>query len=792
MKFSEQWLREWVNPPVSVQELGEQLTMAGLELDSIEPAAAEFSKVVVAHVLKVEPHPDADKLRVCQVEVGENEPLQIVCGAANVRDGLKVPAALVGARLPGDLKIKKAKLRGVASTGMLCSETELGIAESSDGLMELPDDAPTGTDIREYLLLDDSLLEVDLTPNRGDCLGMAGIAREVGVLNRVPVVEPEISSVDAAIDDVAAIEIHKPEACPRYLGRVIRGVDAGAQTPMWMQEKLRRSGIRSLGPLVDVTNYVMVELGQPMHAFDLARIDGGIVVRDAEKGEQLTLLDGKTIELEYDTLLICDASKPLALAGIMGGEDSGVGDSTTDIFLECAFFAPLAIAGKARSYGMQTDSSYRFERGVDPELQKRAMERATELLLSICGGRCGPVSEVCHRENLPVRPEILLREKRLERLIGISIAADDVTDMLQRLGMDVEREENGWLVRPPAFRFDIAIEADLIEEVGRIYGYDKLPSRVPRVQLRPEPMSESQLVISRLKQCLVDREYQEVITYSFIDPADQARIDPDKEPQALANPISSEMAVMRTSLLPGLLNTLDYNQKRQQARVRLFESGLNFIKQDTELKQINMLAAVISGEACAEQWAITTRPADFYDLKADLEALLALTGRADAFSFSPASHPALHPGQSAELLDQGQHIGWIGALHPEILKKQGLSAPVIVFEVALDNLQQARIPSFEPLSKFPSIRRDLAIVVDEGVTASQISDVISRSGGENLQDLLVFDVYRGKGVDSGRKSVALGLILQDYSRTLTDKDVEEIIEPVLQGLQKELNATLRE
>ncbi len=792
MRFNEKWLREWVDPPVTAEILGEQLTMAGLELDSIEPAAPAFSGVVVAEVLSVEPHPDADKLRVCQVDAGTGETLQIVCGAANVRAGLKVPAALIGARLPGDFRIKKAKLRGVASAGMLCAEAELGLAESSDGLMELPQDAPVGADIREFLDLDDKVIEIDLTPNRGDCLGIAGIAREVGVLNRLPVQGPEIGDIEPAIPDTLDIRVTAPVACPRYLGRVLRGVDARARTPLWMRERLRRSGIRSLGPLVDVTNYVMLELGQPMHAFDLTRIHGGIEVRMARNGEKLVLLDGNELTLDDDTLLICDADRPLALAGIMGGEDSGIGDDTRDVFLECAFFSPLAIAGRARRHGLQTDSSFRFERGVDPQLQHRAMQRATALLLAICGGQAGPVIEVASDADLPVPPRIMLREARLRRMTGIEIGAGEVGEILERLGMDVSRTDAGWEVIAPAFRFDIALEADLIEEVARIYGYDRLPTRVPQVRLRPSSMPEGRLDLSRIRACLVDRGYHEVITYSFIDPAHQALIDPQVEPRALANPISSEMAVMRTSLLPGLLNTIAYNQKRQQGRVRIFESGLRFIPQDNDLQQKETLSAAISGDAYDEQWGLSARPADFYDLKADLEALLILTGREKDFRFESMTHPALHPGQSAAVFDGREQVGWVGSIHPQVIEKLGLLSPIVAFEMDLDALGQARIPSFRPLSKFPSIRRDLAIVVDETVSAARIAEVVRQAAGERLQDLLLFDVYQGEGIDSGRKSIALGLILQDYSRTLTDRDVEDTITPVLQALRDELDATLRE
>jgi len=570
MRFSEQWLREWVNPPVSSKELAEQLTMAGLEVDSVEPVAGVFDKVVIGQVRTLEPHPDADKLRVAQVDVGADELLQIVCGAPNVAPGIKVPTALVGARLPGDIKIKKAKLRGVASSGMLCSARELGLSEDHAGLMILPEDAPLGEDIRRYLQLDDVAIEVDLTPNRSDCLGIEGIAREVGVLNRCAVSPPDMPAVAAVHDPQFPVTISAPEACPRYLGRVVTGVDAKAATPLWMQERLRRSGLRTLGPVVDVTNYVMLELGQPMHGFDLAVLHQGIEVRVAQPGEKLILLDGREIELDSDTLVIADAGGPLALAGIMGGEHSGVSEATRDVFLECAFFAPTAIAGRARRYGMQTDSSYRFERGVDPELAARAMQRATALLLDITGGEAGPVTEVANPEHLPAPARIPLRQQRVSKLLGLELPAAEIEDILTRLGCGLARRGEDWEVTAPGYRFDMRIEADLIEDIGRIYGYNRLPTSEPVGRLQMIAAAEACRPVERFSTLLVDRNYQEAITYSFVDQALQAAIDPDGQPIALANPLSADLAVMRTSLWPGLLRAAEHNLNRQQNRVRLF------------------------------------------------------------------------------------------------------------------------------------------------------------------------------------------------------------------------------
>ena len=794
MKFSEQWLREWVNPEVSTDELCEQLTMAGLEVDALEPAAAAFNKVVIGEVLSCEPHPDADKLNVCQVNAGTDETLQIVCGASNVRAGLRVPAALVGAKLPGDLKIKKAKLRGVPSHGMLCSEKELGLADSAEGLMELPADAPVGEDIRNYLELDDFSIELGLTPNRSDCLGVVGIAREVGVLNRCEVTSPAaMEPVASSCDDSFPVSIEASEDCPRYVGRVIRGINPKAETPIWMVERLRRSGIRSLGPAVDITNYVLLELGQPMHAFDLGKLKDGIVVRKAQQGESLELLNGNTIELDGETLVIADQHGPLALAGIMGGEPSSVTDATTDIFLESAFFNPLSLAGRARAYGLHTDSSHRFERGVSPELQRLAIERATALFLNITGGEAGPVVEVADESQLPVRPAVPLRAKRVERVLGMAIPGDELVDILVRLGMEVNGSESeGWSVTPPAFRFDIAIEEDLIEEVGRIYGYNQLPSSRAQGGLNMRPQTEGRAPIQELRRMLVERGYQEAITYSFVDPDSQAIIYPDNTAIALANPISSEMSVMRTSLWPGLLQALKYNLNRQVDRVRLFETGLRFIRAGEETRQDPMLAGVICGAALDEQWGEKTRAIDFFDIKGDVEAILSPMDSLGTIKFVANQHHALHPGQSAEILQNDESIGWIGAIHPTIASKLGIKQRVYLFELSLEKILQRGVPTFAELSKFPAIRRDIALVADKTTAVDQVFAVIRKAAPEILRELKLFDLYEGEGIDSGRKSLALGLILQDDSRTLTDTEVDSAIEAILSALKQELGATLRD
>jgi len=792
MKFSEAWLREWVDPDVDTETLADQLSMAGLEVDSVGPVAGAFSNVVVGQVLSLEQHPNADKLRVCQVDAGTGENLQIICGAANVATDMRVPVALVGAELPGGFKIKKAKLRGVESFGMICSAQELGLEEKSSGILPLPADAPLGEDIRAYLGLDDLAIEVDLTPDRGDCLGMAGIAREVGVINRSPVTPVAIAPVPARSDDRFEVRVDATEACPRYACRVISGIDPAAETPLWMKERLRRGGIRPISPVVDVTNYILLELGQPMHGFDLALLNERIEVRMAAPGEKLTLLDASEVELREDTLVIADAKGPVAMAGIMGGEHSGVIDSTRDILLESAFFAPLAISGRARSYGMATDSSHRFERGVDPQLQVRAIERATALLLEIVGGTPGPVVEVVSTERLPENQPVPLRRERVRRVLGLEIPDATIEDILLRLEMAVEITEEGWRVTAPSCRFDIAIEEDLIEEIGRIYGYSEIPMSHAVVNTVMQPQPEARFDLERAKDLLVDRGFQEVVTYSFVSPEMQALVDPQLKPVALANPLSAELSVMRTSLWPGLLLSAQYNQARQQERIRLFESGLSFVQGPDGLVQEPMLAGLIMGSAAPEQWDGAARPADFYDAKGDLDALLAQVGGGQGgIDYLPAEHPALHPGQCARLERNGEALGWLGMLHPQLQDRLGLSGNLYLFELRLQGVAEGALPAFAPLSKFPSIRRDLALVVDEGVSYQQVREQIRASAPEILRDIFPFDVYTGTKIDSGRKSLALGLILQDSSHTLTDAEVEDAVSAILQQLQTELGATLR-
>lgn len=792
MKFSEQWLRSLVNPPVNRDALVARLSMAGLEVDAVSPVAGEFSGVVVGEVLSTEQHPDADKLRVCQVSDGE-QTVQVVCGAPNVRAGLKIPFARIGAVLPGDFKIKKAKLRGVESFGMLCSASELQISEENDDLLELSADAVVGQCIRECLNLNDASIEVDLTPNRGDCLSLQGLAREVGALYSVPVQLPVITAVAASHAQTVAVELAASQACPRYAGRVITGVDLTQPTPAWMVERLQRSDIRSIDAVVDVTNYVMLELGQPLHAFDLARINGSICVRMAHDNEEITLLDGQDIKLKANTLVIADQQRALAIAGVMGGADSGVEvGKTTDIFLESAFFEPVAIAGKARSYGLHTDASHRFERGVDWQLPAQAIERATELLLSIVGGSAGPTVITEDAQYLPNTAPIVLRAERVKQMFALSLSDSEIETLLTPLGLQLTAQSAGvWSVAVPSHRFDISIEVDLLEEVGRLYGYDRLPVRYPAARLAPQAQSEAQASLPLLRRLLVARGYQEAITYSFIEPELFSAFHPELKALTLANPISAELSVMRASLLPGLLKALQHNLNRQQDRVRLFESGLSFVGQLDDLKQERMLAGVITGARLPELWTHGKESVDFYDIKADVEALLAAAGDRDSFTFVPCQQHAFHPGQCARIERNGQAIGFVGTLHPQLATELDIDQQVLMFEVQLDAISAGRLPAFKELSRFPEVRRDLALVVKAEVPAEQLMAAMRSAAGEFLTQIRLFDVYQGKGVQEGCKSLAVGLTWQHPSRTLTDDEVSAATQAILTVLADNFAATLR-
>ena len=792
MKFSEQWLRELVQPAIDTQALSDQLSLAGLEVDDLESVAGDFTGVIVGEILNAEQHPDADKLRVCQVSDGQ-ETFQVVCGAPNARTGLKTAFATVGAVLPGNFKIKKAKLRGAESMGMLCAEDELGLSSDHGGIMELPLDASVGMDLREYLNLDDTIIDVDLTPNRGDCLGIVGMAREVGVLNKVPVADIPCEPVTATIDDALSIELKAPHACPRYLGRIIRNIDIKAQTPRWMVERLERSGVRSIDPVVDVTNYVLLELGQPMHAFDLSKLEGGICVRMAEQDEPLTLLDGSVVKLNADTLVIADHNKAVAMAGIMGGGNSEVSDSSTDIMLECAYFDPIAIAGRARNYGMHTDASHRYERGVDWQLQARAVERATALLIDIVGGQAGPVVEAVSESHLPKTVELTLRHQRVTDMLALHIPASEIEEILTRLGMVLKADaDEAWTVAVPSYRFDISLEVDLIEEIARVYGYNNLPSNTPRAELPLPSIKESKLTPSIVRRHLVSRGYQEAITYSFIEAGLSKQFDPDHEAVALANPISAEMAVMRTTIWPGLCKAVAYNQARQQSRVRLFEIGQCFVAEGDQLTQENSLAGVIAGNRTSESWMGKSDKVDFFDIKGDLETIFALGGEPEQFSWVADTHPSLHPGQSARIEKAGVTVGWVGAMHPSLQKSMDLTGPVFLFEIKLSAVMEGRLPRFATLSKFPESRRDLAVVIGSDVNVSAVQSIAKREGGEYLKEVILFDVYTGQGIEEGRKSLALGLTWQHPSRTLNEEEINSAVQAVVSKLTSELDAVLRD
>lgn len=795
MKFSEQWVREWVNPTVTTEQLCDQITMLGLEVDGVEAASGEFTGVVVGEVVECAQHPDADKLRVTKVNVGGERLLDIVCGAPNCRQGLKVACATDGAVLPGNFKIKKTKLRGQPSEGMLCSFSELGISEDHSGIIELPFDAPIGVDFREYLNLNDNAIEISLTPNRADCLSIAGIAREIGVVNKLPVNTPHFDAVKVTSDEKVEIDVQAPEACPRYLLRSVKNVNVNAATPMWMKEKLRRCGIRSIDPIVDITNYILLEFGQPMHAFDAAKVTQPVQVRMAKEGEELVLLDGTTAKLQSNTLVIADQTGPLAMAGIFGGQASGVNAETKDVILEAAFFAPLAITGRARQYGLHTDSSHRFERGVDFELQHKAMERATALLLDICGGEAGEICEAVSEQFLPKVKNVTLRREKLDSLLGHHIETEVVADIFQRLGLPVQYENDVWTVTSASWRFDIEIEEDLIEEVARIYGYNSIPNNAPLAHLRMREHKEADLEISRIKTALVSADFHEAITYSFVDPKIQSLLHPTVQPLVLPNPISSEMSAMRVSLLTGLLGAVAYNQNRQQSRVRLFETGLRFVPDanaEFGVRQEFILGMVMTGAKFNEHWALKSEPADFYDLKGYIENVLSLTAVGNQVQFIAKTYDAFHPGQSAAIMLNGEEIGFIGQIHPSIAQKIGLNGKAFAAEILVEKITQRNVTVAKEISKFPANRRDLALVVADSTPASDILATCRAVGGDKLVAVNLFDVYQGPGVADGYKSLAVSLTIQDTEKTLEEDDINAVISVVLTELKQRFNATLRD
>lgn len=793
MKISEQWLRSWINPAISRSALSTQLNMAGLEVSAIAPVTKPFKHVVTGKIISIKAHSSADNLNICSVNIGQDKLLNIVSGANNAREHIFVPVALIGAQLPNDQTISATTIKGVNSEGMLCSQAELGLAESSDGLWELPSDTPLGVELWDYLELDDYIFDIELTPNRGDCLSINGLAREVGVLNRSKVLNPNSANpVSTHISENFTVNVLTPSDCPNYVGRIIRNIDNHVQTPLWMQERLRRSGMRSNCLIVDVMNYVMLELGQPLHAFDLSTLHKSIQVRRARPNETLQLLDGREVKLDETILVIADERECHALAGVMGGARSAVTKDTTDIFIESAYFNPLVIAGRARKLGLNTDAAYRFERGVDPTIQRTAIERVAELINTITQAKIGPITWILAKEFLPISNSIHLRKTRLAQVLGFNIPDQDVTTILEFLGMQVTLKSDGWQVIPPSFRFDISREVDLIEEVVRIYGYQHIPQHKPNLSVTFIPHSEQKLPLQRLRQILVDRDYQEVITYSFISQQLQEMFNPGQKSLALLNPLSPELAVMRSTLWPSLINVLIYNVNRQLTRLRLFETGLRFVQDGNELKQEMMISGLLTGNVFAEQWGTAAKSVDFYDLKNDLESLINLTGNQEKFSFISQTHPALHPGQSCAIYFEKQLIGFCGALHPSISKTLGLTEPVYLFECLLDYLSVVKLPQFKAISKFPTIRRDIAFIVDQKITAQQLQDVIKMSAGDLLVSLQLFDVYQGKNIATGQKSVALGLIFQCAERTLIESEVSERVERVISALKQQFNVILRD
>ncbi|WP_168383407.1 phenylalanine--tRNA ligase subunit beta [Acinetobacter indicus] len=791
MKISENWLRTWVNPAIDSEKLSDQLTMLGLEVDDLSPAAKPFTGVVVGEVLTVEQHPDADRLRVTTVNIGSGEPLQIVCGAPNVRAGIKAPVATIGAVLPGDFKIKKGKLRGVESQGMLCGASEIDLEDKIDGLLELPADAPVGVNVREYLDLDDNVIDISITPNRGDCFSIRGIAREIGVINQLPVTAPEIKEMAASIADEKKVVV-STEGCPRYLGRVIKNVNTKAATPEWMERALARSGIRQHSILVDITNYVLMELGQPLHAFDGAKVQGSVQVRQATAGEKLVLLNEQEVELQDDVMVIADDEKALAIAGIMGGLSSSVTDETTEIFLESAFFAPLHIAGRARRFGLHTDASQRYERGVDFELPLIAMHRASQLISELAGGEFGPITVAENAAVLPTRDAIELKQAQVDQLLGYSVDSDFITDALTRLGCEVTVKAQGqWSVVPPSHRYDMAIYQDLIEEVARIHGYDNIQISLPAIDTKLAKYQD-QFEVAQLRQTLVTLGYQEAISFSFADLKLEKQLNAAVNPLALANPISSDLAVMRSTLLSSLIPCVQYNINRQQSRVRFFELGLRFDYQNAasihDLKQIPTLAMIAVGAKTAESWHGKPQAMDFFDLKGEVEELLA-AGRVQV-EYVRSERSWLHPGQSAEILVNGQSIGYLGRLHPSLENELDLGTTWVA-ELDQQAVLQTYVSNFTELSRFPSVRRDIALLISDKINVSEIQQLIEQTGGELLHSTWLFDVYTGQGVEAGKRSLAFALLWQHPTRTLEDAEIKSGMDNILKVLENTYQATLR-
>ena len=792
MKITESWLREWVNPDLDTEALAHQLTMLGHEVDGIDFEGTGIEEVVIAQVIEVEKHPDADRLSVCRVSDGSDEIVDVVCGAPNVAKGMKSPWAKPGIRLPNGMKLRKSKIRGVVSNGMLCSGIELGLGDESDGIIALPDNAPVGSSLVDFLKLPDAVFDLDLTPNRGDCFCVLGIARDVSALTGARLADPSVAPVPATIDDTHPVELVEPAGCPRFAGRVIRGIDPDAKSPAWMTERLRRSGLRAISPVVDISNYVMLEFGQPLHAYDSGLLQGPIRPRFARPGETITLLDEKEVKLNEDTLIITDDRGPIGIAGIMGGLSTAVSDKTADVFFEAAFWPQDFMAGRARAYGMHTDASVRFERGVDPEGQGRAVERATELLLEIAGGNAGPLVVDSAHEHLPSRQTIRLRKNRLTCLLGLEIDDQKVTGILEGLGLGVSPADGGWMIAPPSYRFDLEIEADLIEEVARIHGYDSIPETTAFAQSPLVTVTETRIELERAAEVLIARDYQEVVTYSFVEAeANRAFAGSDSE-LVLSNPISSEMSVMRASLWPGMVAAAAANAARQQDRIRIFEASKSFHGTLDKHTEVVRIAGLVTGPTVPEQWDTNAQNADFFDIKSDIEAVLLLAAEAEELQFVPTTHVALQSGQVAEIRRNGKAIGIFGKLHPGLAKRYDLKRPVYLFELDAKKTLASKAPMAALISKFPAIRRDIAVIVDEAVSADDVVEVVASCAPELIQDVRIFDVYKGSGIEAGRKSIAIGLILQETSRTLTDDDADVVMAATISKLKDKFAAELRD
>jgi len=792
MKIVESWLREWVNPNLETKELAHQLTMLGLEVDEITVEGTGLDGVVVGEVIEVSRHPDADRLSVCKVSTGSKKTIEVVCGAPNVEQGMKSPFAAAGLTLPNGVELRKAEIRGVISNGMLCSAIELGLGDESDGIISLPADAPAGMPLTEFLALPDTVINLDLTPNRGDCFSVLGVAREVSAQTGCELKNSEVTRVDVSLEDILPVEIPLPEGCPSFAGRLIRNIDPNARSPFWLVERLRRAGLRGISPVVDITNYVMLELGQPQHAYDASLVQGSIRPRLAKKGEKVALLDESVVEVNPDTLVITDDSGAIGLAGIMGGLSTAVSDKTTDVFFEAAFWPQEFMAGKARSYGMHTDASLRFERGVDPYGQARAVERATELLLQISGGDAGPLVHHVSEEHLPVSETIHLRRGRVALLLGVELDDEVIVSILERLGLEVSEVDDGWNVNPPGFRFDIASEVDLIEEIVRMHGYDEVPEQTEIAQSPLQVVTETSVDLERVSDTLIARDYDEAITYSFIDAKSDSAFSGTDSKLVLSNPISSEMSVMRSSLLPGLVTAAASNVSRQRDRVRLFEIGKSFHGALDDPGEVVRLAAVACGSALPEQWGSSAQGIDFFDIKSDVEAVLELAGNEGDFRYVVASHPALQPGQTADILRGDTVIGYVGKLHPGVAKALELKRDAFVFELDVATALASAVPIAKPVSKFPAIRRDVAVIVDEKISGEELLEAVKSSVPDLIHGVRIFDIYQGPGIEAGLKSVAIGLILQETSRTLTDDDADAAQAAAVQKLRDEFGAELRD